>query len=66
MGIFSIIIAFLVLFGIVVFCMALIGKSKPSRRDELATEIYTLNYPFMTWNEAYDEADFWMDYTKQK
>jgi hypothetical protein len=56
----------LVLFGIVIFCLALIGKSKPSRRDELAAQIYAINRPCMTWKEAYDEADFWMDYTGQQ
>ncbi len=31
------------------------------KRNKLAAEIYFLNAPFMTWKEAYEEADFWLE-----
>jgi NADH:ubiquinone oxidoreductase subunit 3 (subunit A) len=41
--------------------LKLFSLIRPSRRDELATEIYNLNQP-MTWEDAQKEADFWLDY----
>jgi hypothetical protein len=32
------------------------------KRDKLANEYYRLNYPDMTWEQAIDEANFWVDY----
>ena len=57
----DIIIASAVLFLVMgLFLWLIYGKC--SQRDMLASEFYSLNYPFMDWETAYQEADFWMEY----
>ncbi len=42
--------------------MAIPIQSAIIKRDKLAVEIYQLNRPDMSWEEAMNEANFWIDY----
>lgn len=59
----------LAIIGIVIIISIVNSKSLPdpihaiiTKRNKLANEYYWLNYPDMTWEQAVEEADFWVDY----